>query len=58
MRVLLRDPRREMEVAGPRRVSALLDRLELSRESVLVIRGDTLVTGDDTLRDEVERVVT
>ena len=41
---------------GPIRVHALLERLEINRESVLVIRGDTLVTGDEQLHedDEVE----
>ena len=38
-------------MAGPMRVHALLDRLELNRESVLVIRGDTLVPGDELLED-------
>lgn len=52
MKVLLRNPRRELEVTGPVRVHALLDRLELNRESVLVIRGDTLVTGDALLADD------
>ena len=52
MNVLLRNPRREIEVKGPVRVHALLDRLQLNRESVLVIRGDTLVTGDATLADD------
>jgi sulfur carrier protein len=52
VRILLRNPRREIEVKGPVRVHALLDRLELNRESVLVIRGDTLVTGDATLADD------
>ena len=52
MKVLLRNPRREVDVAGPVRVHALLDRLELNRESVLVIRGDTLVTGDELLHDD------
>jgi hypothetical protein len=33
MKVLLRNPRREIEVAGPRRVHALLVKLELNRES-------------------------
>ena len=51
MKVLLRNPRREVEVAGPLRVNALLSHLQLNRESVLVIRGDTLVTGDALLED-------
>ncbi len=46
MKVLLRNPRRELELSGPLRVRALLDQLGINRESVLVIRGDTLVTGD------------
>ena len=51
MKVLLRTPQREVEVAGPVRVHALLERQELNRESVLVIRGDTLVPGDVLLED-------
>lgn len=51
MKVLLRNPRRELQIDGPLTVVALLDRLELNRESVLVIRGDTLVPGDARLDD-------
>jgi sulfur carrier protein len=54
VKVLLRNPRREVEVDGPLRVNALLKRLEMNRESVLVIRGDTLVTGDALLEDHDE----
>jgi sulfur carrier protein len=52
MRVLLRNPRRELDLTGPVTVSALIARLELNRESVLVIRGDTLVPGDAVLADD------
>lgn len=52
MQVRLRNPKRELEIAGPVRVHALLERLELNRESVLVIRGDTLVPGDVLLEDD------
>lgn len=51
MNVLLRNPRRTVEISGPRTVSALLDELGLSREAHLVIRNGTLVPGDDRLDD-------
>lgn len=54
MRVLLRNPRRQLEIEGPLRVSKLLRQLELNRESVLVVRGDTLVPGDAVLADDDE----
>jgi sulfur carrier protein len=40
-----------MDVEGPLGVQALLDRLELNRESVLVIVDGTLVTGDQVVAD-------
>jgi sulfur carrier protein len=51
VKVVLRNPRREVEVAGPLTVDALLRRLELNPESVLVIDGDELVTRDARLAD-------
>lgn len=56
MQVTLRNPKRTVEVAGPLPVSSLLASFDLNRESVLVIRNDTLVPGDGVLAndDEVE----
>lgn len=51
VKVLLRNPRRELDVNGPISVIALLRKLEFNRESVLVIKGDTLVPGDEMLAD-------
>jgi sulfur carrier protein len=51
VKVVLRNPRRELEVRGPLTVDALLQRLELNPESVLVIDGDELVTRDARLDD-------
>lgn len=50
----LRNPKRVIEVQGPVRVHALLDRLDLNRESVLVIQSGTLVPGDALLQDADE----
>jgi sulfur carrier protein len=47
----MRNPRRELDVPGPITVAALLARLEVNPESVLVICGDTLVTRDERLAD-------
>jgi sulfur carrier protein ThiS len=51
VKVTLRNPRREVEIPGPITVGALLQRLELSPEAVLVIVGDELVTHDARLDD-------
>jgi sulfur carrier protein len=52
--VRLRNPTREVTMEGPALVSVLLDRLELNRESVLVIRNGTIVPGDTRLEDSDE----
>ena len=39
-------------MAAPVLVSVLLDRLEVNRESVLVIRNNTIVPGDERLSDD------
>lgn len=49
MKVLLRNPRREIEIDGRRTVNALLAELGMPRESHLVIRNGTLVPGDADL---------
>ena len=51
MKVLLRNPKREVEVAGGRSVNRLLDDLELSREAHLIIPNGTLVPGDARLAE-------
>ena len=52
MKILLNHPAREVEVKGPRRVREVLKELNLLPESVLVVRGDDLVTEDELLKDE------
>lgn len=53
MKIVLRNPRRELELRGPITVHALLQRLDLNPESVLVIADDELVTRDARLDDSV-----
>ena len=51
MKVLLRNPRREVEVKGNRRVREVLRELDIIPETVLVIRGDMLVTADQMVAE-------
>jgi sulfur carrier protein len=51
MIVRLRQPKREIEVAGEPTVNQLLDSLGMNRESFLVIRNGTLAPGDARLLD-------
>jgi sulfur carrier protein len=52
VKVVLRNPRREVEVAGNRRVKDVLRELQIIPETVLVIRGDDLITTDQMVRDD------
>ncbi|MEO9224577.1 MAG: thiamine biosynthesis protein ThiS [Acidimicrobiales bacterium] len=52
VKVVLRNPKREVELAGPLSVAAMLNRLDLHRDAVLVISDGTLVAGDGTLPDD------
>ena len=52
MKVVLRNPRREVEVAGNRRVKDVLRELDILPETVLVIRGRELLTADEMVRED------
>lgn len=54
MLVHLRNPPHDVEIDGPITVLRLLERLEINRESVLVIRDRALVPGDAQLEDSDE----
>lgn len=52
MKVVLRNPRRDVEMPAPPNVEALLRELGVVAESVLVIRNDTLATRDERLHED------
>ncbi|MEZ5239812.1 MAG: MoaD/ThiS family protein [Microthrixaceae bacterium] len=52
MLVKLRNPTREVTLEGPMQVSVLLARLEVNRESVIVIRGGEIVAGDALIAED------
>jgi len=52
MKVVLRNPKRELDLPAPKNVGQLLRDLDVVPESVLVIRNDTLATHDERLRDD------
>ena len=54
MKVKLRNPDRTVEVSGATTVSAVLQKLEIVPEAVLVIRDATLLTRDERVSDEDE----
>ena len=49
MKVILRNPRREVDIPGGRRVKDVLRELDILPETVLVIRGDTMITADQVV---------
>ena len=57
MKVLLRNPRRELDIDGARTVAALLAELDLNREGHLVIRNGTLVPGASLYDIEREAIL-
>ena len=53
-RVVLRNPRREVDVSGPRQVKVILRDLEIHPDTVLVIRGEDLLTQEEIVNDTDE----
>lgn len=55
-RLLLRNPRREVEVDGPKQVKVVLRDLGIDPDGVLVIRGEDLLTQEDVIEhgDDIE----
>jgi sulfur carrier protein len=51
VKIILRNPRREVELSGKRRVKELLVELDVLPGTVLVIRGDELLTSDAVVGD-------
>jgi sulfur carrier protein len=52
MKVILRNPRREVQLSGRRRVKELLVELSIVPSTVLVIRGDELLTSDTVVGED------
>jgi sulfur carrier protein len=52
VKVVIRNPDREVEVPGPRKVRDLLSKLSIDPDTVLVIRDRTLVTREERLADD------
>jgi sulfur carrier protein len=55
-RVVVRNPRREISIAGAKQVKVVLRDLDIDPETVLVIRGGDLLTREDVIGpdDDIE----
>ena len=51
MKIHLRHPSRDIEIAGPKHVRDVFKELQLIPEGYLVIRGEDLLTEDERLLD-------
>jgi sulfur carrier protein len=51
VKIILRNPKREVDLSGRRRVKELLAELDILAGTVLVIRGDELLTSDSVVGD-------
>ncbi len=51
MKVIIRRPRRDLDLSGPRQVRDLLRELDINPETVLVVRGQEMLTPDETVAD-------
>ena len=47
--IVMRNPRREIDVDAPKQVKVLLRDLDIDPETVLVIRGEDLLTREDLI---------
>ena len=54
MKIKLRNPSREVELAGRKRVKDILRELDILPGTVLVIRGADLLTADEVVGDGEE----
>ena len=52
MKIKLRNPSREVELPGRKRVKDMLRELDILPSTVLVIRGSDLLTADEVVGDE------
>ena len=52
VKVILRNPRRELDISGPKTVINLLATLDLNREAHLVMRDGELIPGDAALGED------